>query len=136
MADTDTDRLAERFDRAERAFTLVDIDGLSLRDAAAELGVSYETVRSDVKSYRAYLAKDRDGDKEQRRARFEARLEALRKRALSFYDKNKDTRPLAAIGALNTAASLLQHERAVQGLDEPKEVKAEQDTRVTVSWGE
>ncbi len=175
---TNTDKLAARMARADEAFTKHVVEGRSLRDLAPEMGVSYETVRSDVAAFRSYLAEANAEDLASKRAgRLEelrdlkaemgvsyetvrsdvaafrsylaeanaedlaskraGRLEELRDlkaKALFIYERFKDSKPLTAVGALNTAMSAFTHIRAIEGLDMPKEAKVEGDIRYTVTW--
>src|SRR5690242_3171076 len=108
-------RRAELMARAERAFTSHVVNGISLRDLAPELGVSPETARSDVAAYKAFLADvNRDELPAKRAARLEE-LHDLKARALAIYDKYVNTKPLTAVGALNTAISTFVHIRAIEG---------------------
>ncbi len=133
---SNTEAQAERMARAERAFTRHVVEKVSLRDLGPELGVSAETVRQDVKAYQSFLAKTGAEDVDERRASFLAQLDDLTRKALDLFEACKDTKPLAAVGALNTIASLMAHRRAVEGLDMPKQVQAAQDITYRVIWSE
>ncbi len=133
---TNTDKFAERMARSDEAFTKHVVEGRSLRDLAPEMGVSYETVRSDVAAFRQYLA---DGSQEDLAAKRAGRLEELRDlkaNALYIYERYKDSKPLTAVGALNTAMSAFTHIRAIEGLDMPKESKVDGDITYRVTWGD
>lgn len=125
---------SERMVRAERAFQRHVIDRVPLAELAPELGVSRETVRQDVEAMRQALGADRPADLQERRAVFEAQLQDVIAKAYALYDKYKDTKPLAAVGALNTVVATFAHLRAVQGLDEPKETKLGGEVRHTIVW--
>lgn len=133
MTKTET-RRAELMARSERAFTAHVVNGVSLADLAPELGVSRETARSDVAAYKAFLADvDKDALPGKRAARL-AQLDDMRVKAIALYERYKDSRPLTAVGALNTAISTLVHIRAIEGLDAPKEARVEQETNIVVRW--
>jgi hypothetical protein len=129
-------RRAELMARSERAFTQHVVNGISLADLAPELGVSRETARSDVAAYKAFLADVNKDDLPAKRAARLAQLDDMRARARALFDQYKDTKPLTAVGALNSAIATLVHIRAIEGLDAPKEARVEQDTTITVVWGE
>ncbi len=131
---TNTDKLAARMARADEAFTKHVVEGRSLRDLAPEMGVSYETVRSDVAAFRSYLAEANAEDLASKRAGRLEELRDLKAKALFIYERFKDSKPLTAVGALNTAMSAFTHIRAIEGLDMPKEAKVEGDIRYTVTW--
>lgn len=121
--------------RADQAFTKHVVEGRSLRDLAPELGVSYETVRTDVAAFRKYLAEQQDQD--DLAAKRAGRLEELRDlkaKALYVFERYKDSKPLTAVGALNSALAAFTHVRAIEGLDMPKETKIEGDLNYRVVW--
>ena len=130
---TNTEALATRMARAEKAFTRHIVDKVSLRDLGPELGVSYETVRQDAAAYQQYLAAN-GPELAERRAAFVAELEGYKAKALYVFEKYKDTKPLTAVAALNSAITTLTHQRAVQGLDMPREAKIEQSGEVRIVW--
>jgi hypothetical protein len=132
---TKTEALAEHMTRAEDLFTRHVVNGVSLRDLAPEVGLSYETVRRDVSAYKQYLA-DVNRDDHQPSGPHAFQLDDMRARARALFDQYKDTKPLTAVGALNSAIATLVHIRAIEGLDAPKEARVEQDTTITVVWGE
>ena len=80
------------------------------------------------------MAQDRVADLDERRAVFEGQLAAVQARAMWTYERYKKTKPLVAIAALNTYTATLTHQRAVQGLDQPKEAKIEQSGEVRIVW--
>jgi hypothetical protein len=133
---TNTQAFAERIARADQAFTRHVVDKVPLSQLGPELGVSYETARADVQTFRQYLASDRTTDLEEKRAAFLAQVDASIARCLYLYEAYKDKKPLAAVGALNTLNALLAQVRAVEGLDAPKQLKAEQDITYRVVWDE
>lgn len=132
----DAERLGEQMARSAEAFNLCKIQGKTLRDAAKVMGCSYETVRQLVKAHQKYLRDDRTIDKEERRASFEAFAMEVQRRAFETYNAANPERTLSRVAALNTLVALMPHLRAVQGLDEPKESKADVEQRVIVTWGE
>jgi hypothetical protein len=133
---TKTEALAEHMTRAEDLFTRHVVNGVSLRDLAPEVGLSYETVRRDVSAYKQYLADVNRDELPAKRAARLAQLDDARVKAMALYERYKDTKPLTAVGALNTAISTFVHIRAIEGLDAPKELRAEVDTNITVMWGD
>lgn len=130
------ERQAERVARQRRAYERVVIDGASLKDVAPELGVSRQTVAQDVAIMRQALGADGAADLEAKRIQFLDRVNDLYDKALATYERFKDTKPMAAVGALNTAVTMLTHLRAVQGLDAPKEVRADVDGNITIQWAD
>src|SRR5437764_1354120 len=131
---TNVKKRAERMVRAEQAFTRHVIEGAPLDGVAAELGVSRETIRQDVAAMQQFLGAEGTSDLDQRRAVRLAELEDARQKALALFDKFRTTKPLAAVGALNTVVSLYTHIRAIEGLDAPKEVKQEVKGDYTIRW--
>jgi hypothetical protein len=134
---------SERMTRAAQAFDLVVLQKQPLRDAASTLGVSHETVRRDVASYKQFLGEQRGQENlEERRAAFIASLDEIYRMARDIYNAcMKDVpkggkKPLAATAALNTMVALQAHYRAVGALDSPKEVRADVDQLVRVVWDE
>lgn len=73
--------LAERMARADTAFTKHVVEGRSLRDLAPEMGVSYETARSDVAAFRQCLAETSQEDLPAKCAGRLAGLQDLKARA-------------------------------------------------------
>ncbi len=130
---TNTDQVATRMARADKAFTRHVIDKVSLRDLVPEMGVSYETIRNDVTAFTKYLA-DNGAELAERRVTFNAELEAYKAKALYVYEKYKNTKPLTAVAALNSVIATLTHQRAVQGLDMPREAKIEQSGEIRIVW--
>ena len=125
---------ADRMARAEDCFRLSVIDKKSYREISKQLGISPATVSRDIAIYKAYLADERKTeDIEQRRAKVAAMIDDIYAKALEIYDRNQGT-GLTQVGALNTIVSLMAHLRAVTGVDMPKEIKAEQDTTVSIKW--
>lgn len=131
-----TERRAALLTRAEAAFTRHVVDGVSLRDLAPEMGVSVETARKDVDTFKTYLADVDRADLPAKRAVRLVELADVKAKALYVYERYKDTKPLTAIGALNTIVATLAHIRAIEGLDAPKEVRQEVDQRVSIRWGD
>ena len=130
---TNTEAFADRMARADKAFTRHVIEKVSLRDLQPEMGVSYETIRSDVAAFKRYLTEG-GAELAERRASFLAEVDAIKARALYIYEKFKDTKPLVATAAMNTYTATLAHQRAVEGLDHPKEAKVEQSGEVRIIW--
>jgi hypothetical protein len=133
---TSTQRRADRLVRAERAFTRHIIEGASLDAVAAEVGVSRETIRRDVEAMKLAMGEDKLVDLDQRRAVRLAQLDQIRREALATFERFKKTKPLAAIGALNTAVSTFTHIRAIEGLDRPKESRIETGGTYTIKWAD
>jgi hypothetical protein len=132
---TNTERLAERFARADKAFTRHVVDRVSLRDLVPEIGVSYETIRGDVAAFKQYQAESGGEELAVRRATFLLVLDDRERKALDVYDlAMAQGKPLVAIAAINTLSSLLTHRRAVEGLDMPREARVEQSGTITVVW--
>lgn len=129
--------LAERMIRAADAFNKHVIEGKSLRDIGPELGYSYETIRQDVAAWKRYLADERTKDLTERRATFEAAVQANMARALAAYELAMQTgKVLAAVGAINAITAMMTHQRAVGGLDEPRESKVAAEVSYVVTWAE
>ncbi len=128
----------DKISRAADAFRMVVVDKRPLRDVAADLGVSHETVRRDVAAYKAYLAKERGAESlDERRAAFIAELDDVKAMALAVYAEAKQQgKQLVAVAALNTIAGLQTHYRAVGALDGAKQVKQEVDSLVRIVWDE
>src|SRR5690349_9985459 len=124
---TNPQAFAERMTRADQTFTRHVVDKVPLSQLAPEMGVSYETAKADVQAFRQYLAQDQTTDLEEKRAVFLAQINASMARCLYMYERYKDTKPLAAIGALNTISTLLGQVRAVEGLDAPKQAQVKED---------
>lgn len=61
------------------------------------------------------------------------RVNGLYDKALATYETYKDRKPLAAVGALNTCVAILAHIRAVEGLEAPKEVRADLAGNVVIT---
>jgi hypothetical protein len=132
---TNTDQLAARMARADKAFTRHVTDKVSLRDLVPEMGVSYETIRSDTAAFRKYLAETNGGELAERRATFLAVLDDRIRKALDVYEiALTQGKPLVAVAALNTISSYPVHQRAVEGLDAPREAKVEQSGEVRIVW--
>lgn len=141
-----TDEMGDLLAKQMQAFDLVVIQKKSLRKAAESMGCSYVTVRAYVTAYKKAIASERVTENvEERRAMFDAELDAIKAKALAVYNycmggsTNKETgepivRPLAAVGALNSYTTTLTHQRAVQGLDTAKEVKQENSGTISVVW--
>lgn len=134
---TNTEAFAQRMARADRVFTRHVVDKVDLKDIAPEEGISYDTARADLAAFRKYIAEDQTAELAIKRASFLAELDANMRRALGVYDACMAAgKHLAAIAALNTINAALTHKRAVEGLDMPKEVKADVDQRVTIMWAD
>jgi hypothetical protein len=129
--------LAERMIRAGEAFNKHVIQGKSLRDIGPEMGYSYETVRQDVAAWKKFLADERTSDLNERRATFEAAVQANISRALAAYElAMKAGKVLAAVGAINAITAMMAHQRAVGGLDEAKEQRVQAEVTYNVRWQE
>jgi len=128
----------DKITRAADAFRMVVIDKRPLRDVAADLGVSHETVRRDVAAYKTYLAAQRGVETlDERRAAFIAELDDVKAMALAVYAEAKQQgKQLVAVAALNTISGLQTHYRAVGALDGAKQVKQEVDSLVKIVWDE
>jgi hypothetical protein len=133
---TNTQAFADRMARADQTFTRHVVDKVPLSQLAPEMGVSYETAKADVQAFRQYLAQDRAAELEEKRAVFLAQIDASIARCLYLYERYKDTKPLAAVGALNTINALLGQVRAVEGLDMPKEARVQQEGTIRVVWSD
>lgn len=141
--DTENSDLGQDMVLAEEAFTLVVLQKNSYRQAAKMIGekfapvtVSHTRVGRLVRAYKKYLADERrDETVDQKRAAFDAELEEIKALALDTY-KGAKGKPLTQVAALNTLVATLAHQRAVQGLDMPKEVRADIDQDVRITWGE
>ncbi len=132
---TNTERLAERITRADKAFTRHVVDKVSLRDLVPEMGVSYETIRSDVAAFKQYQAENNAEELAVKRAVFLAVLDDRERKALDVYElAMAQGKPLVATAALNTAIATYTHRRAVDGLDMPREAKVEQSGEVRIIW--
>jgi len=133
---TNTQAFADRMARADQTFTRHVVDKVPLSQLAPEMGVSYETAKADVAAFRQYLAQDHAAELEEKRAVFLSQIDAAIARCLYLYEKYKDTKPLAAVGALNTINSLLSQVRAVEGLDAPKQAQIKEDITYKVVWSD
>lgn len=131
---TNVQRKAALMARAETVFQRHVIDGVSLRDLAPEVGVSVETARNDVQTFKQYLADVDRAELPAKRAARLVELEDLKARALALYDRYKDSKPLTAVGALNTAMAAFTHIRAIEGLDAPKEARLQGEVSYRVVW--
>lgn len=121
--------------RADTAFTRHVVDKVSLRDLVPEMGVSYETIRSDVAAFGKYRAENNAEDLAVKRAVFLAVLDDRERKALDVYNlAMAQGKPLVATAALNTISSLMTHRRAVEGLDAPREAKIEQSGEIRIVW--
>ena len=129
------DDAADMLAKQMQAFDLTVLQKKSLREAALVMGCSHTSVKAYADTYAKALASDRVAeDVEVKRAKTDAELEHAKKLALELVEKNKKNKPLTAVGALNTFLAVFVHQRAVQGLDMPKEVKADVDQTVRIVW--
>ena len=126
--------LVARWIRAEQAFEAVRLKGMSLRQAAQDMGVSHDTIWKDIRAYEGYLAKTQAGSLDEKRAAFLAQCFRLLAKAEKVFD-DAPPQSLNRTGALNTMVSILSHIRAVQGLDVPKDSKPPAPTGIRVTWG-
>lgn len=125
--------LIARWVRAEQAFDLVRMRGISLRKAAEELGVSHDTIWRDVRAYETYLARTESGSVDEKRAAFLQRCFRIIKMAEDVFETSSP-QSLNRTAALNTMVSVLAHIRAVQGLDVPKDVQKAPPGPIRVAW--
>lgn len=138
-----TDDAAVMLAKQMQAFDLTVIQKKSLRQAAEIMGVSHMSVKAYADTYAKALGDTRITENvETKRAKLDAELDAIKAKALAVYDycmgedRGAKKMPLAAVGAINSYTATIAHQRAVQGLDTPKEVKAEVDGLVRIVWDE
>lgn len=133
---TNPQKKAEQMARAERIFNRHVIDLTPLSQLAPEEGISVETARKDFKAYKSFLASENREDLPGLRAQRIAELNDLKAKALYLFDRYKDSKPLTAVGALNSAVAVYAHIRAIEGLDAPKESRVEAEVNYNVTWGD
>lgn len=119
-----------------QAFSLTVIEKKSLRKAAEIMGCSHTSVKAYADAYTKALASERvTEDVEARRAKFDAELEDMKALAREIaIEAKRGGKGLTAVGAINSYVAMWTHQRAVQGLDTPKEVKADVDQTMRIVW--